>query len=174
VGGRYITVTDVRADADGLRWKPDQPFRDSEIYQSPLTEDLSSVALARLTLRAFLWDWHLDFLADTAQLIMSELATNAIKFGSGVGLASIYLRDEGPDHGVLVMEVTDDSQEMPVLSQAGPNDECHRGLVLVDQLAGKWGVELLGGQKVIWAHLEYDDTTTRVGPPASGGGNPDS
>jgi serine/threonine-protein kinase RsbW len=121
----------------------DESFRDSEIYQSPLTKDLSSVALARLTLRAFLWDWHLDYLADTAQLIISELAANAIKFGSGIGLTSIYVRDERPNRGSLVMEVTDDSQEMPVLSQAGPGDESHCGLVLVDQLASEWGGELL-------------------------------
>jgi anti-sigma regulatory factor (Ser/Thr protein kinase) len=142
----------------------DEPFRDSEIYQSPLTKDFSSVALARLTLRAFLWDWHLDYLADTAQLIISELATNSLKFGTGTGLTSIYLRDDGPDQGSLVMEVTDDSPEMPVLSQAGPSDECHRGLVLVDGLASKWGVELLSGQKVVWATLEYDDRTAQGNP----------
>jgi hypothetical protein len=156
-----------------------EPFRDSEIYQSPLTKDLSSVALAWLTLSAFLWDWHLDYLADTTQLIISELATNALKFGSGTGLTSIYLRDDGPDYGNLVIEVTDDSQEMPVLSPASPIDECHRGLLLVDQLAGKWGVEPLGYQKIVWAHLEYDDKTTqaidshgpstvRIGPPRAG------
>jgi two-component sensor histidine kinase len=139
----------------------DEPFRDSEIYQSPLTEDLSSVALARLTLRAFLWDHHLDYLADTAQLITSELAANAIKFGSGAGLTSIYLRDEGPDHGSLVMEVTDDSPGMPIISPAGPCDECHRGLVLVDRLASKWGVELLDDQKLVWATLEYEDRTAQ-------------
>jgi two-component sensor histidine kinase len=140
----------------------DEPFRDSEIYQSPLTKDLSSVALARLTLRAFLWDRHLDYLADTAQLIISELATNALKFGSGAGLTSIYLHDEDPDHGNLVIEVTDDSQDMPILSHASPNDEHNRGLVLVDQLASKWGVESLGDQKVVWAHLEYDDKTAHA------------
>jgi anti-sigma regulatory factor (Ser/Thr protein kinase) len=139
----------------------DEPFRDSEIYQSPLTKDLSSVALARLTLRAFLWDRHLDYLADTAQLIISELAANAIKFGSGAGLTSVYIRDDSSDHGYLVIEVTDDSPEMPILSQAGPSDECHCGLVLVDQLATKWGVEPLGDHKTVWAHLEYDDTATQ-------------
>jgi anti-sigma regulatory factor (Ser/Thr protein kinase) len=140
-------------------------MRDSEIYQSPLTKDLSSVALARLTLRAFLWDWNLDYLADSAQLIISELATNAIKFGSDAmsGVTSIYIRDDGPDRGTLVIEVTDDSSDLPVLSQACPNDECHRGLVLVDLLAAAWGVEAFERQKIVWACLEYDDRTAPAG-----------
>jgi anti-sigma regulatory factor (Ser/Thr protein kinase) len=129
--------------------------------QEQTAQPRSPVALARLTLRAFLWDWHLDYLSDTAQLIISELATNALKFGSGTGQAGIYLRDDGPDHGHLVIEVTDDGREMPMVSSASPHEECHRGLFLVDQLAGKWGVELLGDQKIVWAHIYFDDKTER-------------
>ena len=50
---------------------------DPNIYSVALDPVLSSVAVARLMLRAALWDWQLDHLADTAQLIMSELAANA-------------------------------------------------------------------------------------------------
>ena len=47
------------------------------MYSVALDSDPSSVGVARLMLRAALWDWQIDHLADTAQLIMSELASNA-------------------------------------------------------------------------------------------------
>jgi anti-sigma regulatory factor (Ser/Thr protein kinase) len=132
---------------------------DPYIYSLTLAPEPSAVALARFTLRAALWDWQIDHLADTAQLIICELATNAIKFANSARIY-IYLREVGSpigNGGTLVIEVIDDSSEMPAIVEAGTDDECHRGLVLVDALATKWGVELLEPGKVVWAQLTYPD-----------------
>jgi two-component sensor histidine kinase len=128
------------------------------MYSVALDPDPSSVGVARLMLRAALWDWQIDHLADTAQLIMSELASNAIKFAKNAE-ALVYLRDrdDGSTGATLAIEVIDDSLELPRIVQAGPDDESHRGLVLVDALSSKWGAELLDSGKSVWVHIEYDE-----------------
>jgi anti-sigma regulatory factor (Ser/Thr protein kinase) len=132
---------------------------DPHIYSATLAPEPSSVALARLTVMAALWDWRIGHLADTAQLIVSELATNAIKFANTVTIYVFILGDRGGlgNGDTLAIEVIDDSPVMPAIVDADVDDESHRGLMLVDALATKWGVDHLDPGKTVWAHLRYDD-----------------
>ncbi|MFF9631893.1 SpoIIE family protein phosphatase [Streptomyces fradiae] len=89
--------------------------------------------------------WGLSEMAFTTELILSELITNAIRYGS----APVHVRlihDRG-----LTCEVSDSSSTSPHLRYAASTDEGGRGLFLVAQLAERWGTRYTGQGKVIWA-----------------------
>ena len=85
--------------------------------------------------------------ADAAELLVSELVTNAVRFSgdparplryserASAGLISLSLRHflEG-----LLIEVFDTDANPPVLSDSDLYDENGRGLMLVDALAREW------------------------------------
>ncbi|WP_373310083.1 ATP-binding protein [Streptomyces purpurascens] len=91
-----------------------------------------------------LTSWELEHLVFTTELIVSELVTNAIRYGGApVGLRLI--RDQR-----LICEVSDPSQTQPHLRRARWTDEGGRGLVLVAQLTHRWGSRYTVAGKTIW------------------------
>ncbi len=105
----------------------------------------SAVACARLHAKQVAWEWGLDTLAETVELVVSELATNAIKAAvtyhdtdSVLGLPVIWLRLTGGD-GQLLVEVWDSNPEPPVRAEANLTMENGRGLLLVDAVSTNWG-----------------------------------
>lgn len=88
--------------------------------------------------------WGLDGLAFTAELILSELITNAIRYGTEL-IHVRMLRDR-----TLVCEVSDSSNTSPHLRYAATTDEGGRGLFLVARLAERWGTRYTPRGKVIW------------------------
>ncbi|WP_412075941.1 SpoIIE family protein phosphatase [Streptomyces xanthophaeus] len=112
--------------------------------------ELSQVAHAREGVVSQLSAWQLDDLAFEAELVVSELVTNAIRYAGGpVGLRLIL--DE-----VLVCEVSDPSSTQPRLRRARETDEGGRGLFLVAQLAERWGCRFTGEGKTIWTEQAID------------------
>ncbi|MGW8063743.1 SpoIIE family protein phosphatase [Streptomyces ziwulingensis] len=98
---------------------------------------------ARVTRR--LAAWGLDELAFTTELILSELVTNAIRYG-GETVQVRMVHDRS-----LICEVFDSSSTSPHLRYAAMTDEGGRGLFLVAQLAERWGTRYTPAGKVIWA-----------------------
>ncbi len=95
--------------------------------------------------------WRLDReVTETAMLLVSELATNAIRHGSPPVRLSLRLTS-----GRLRVEVTDASPAPPRLGRADPEQAGGRGLQLVQELAARWGsqasVSRLG--KTVWFEL---------------------
>lgn len=77
--------------------------------------------------------WGLEDLSMTTELIVSELVTNAIRYGAGpVRLRLLF-------QSALTCEVSDASNTSPRLRHARTTDEGGRGLFLVAQLAHRWG-----------------------------------
>nr|WP_307784044.1 SpoIIE family protein phosphatase [Streptomyces spinoverrucosus] len=107
--------------------------------------DPAAVAEVRAALTRRLTEWGLEDMAFTTELIMSELVTNAIRYG-GTPIRVRVLRDRS-----LICEVFDSSNTAPHLRYAAMTDEGGRGLFLVAQLADRWGTRYLPGGKVIWA-----------------------
>ncbi|MGW0314036.1 ATP-binding protein [Streptomyces flavidovirens] len=93
-------------------------------------------ARLRRVVRAALRHWGWPDLVETAELLLSELATNALRYGNGndVGVR-LYLSG-----GKFVMEVRDGSSQRPVLRHAAHTEKNGRGLFLVDAMADAWGV----------------------------------
>jgi anti-sigma regulatory factor (Ser/Thr protein kinase) len=79
--------------------------------------------------------WRLDReMTETALLLVSELATNAIRHGTPPVRLSLRL-----NHDRLRVEVTDSSPTLPELSHPGPDQVGGRGLQIVQRLADTWG-----------------------------------
>ncbi|MFI9275993.1 SpoIIE family protein phosphatase [Kitasatospora sp. NPDC052896] len=89
--------------------------------------------------------WGLEELSFTAELILSELITNAVRYGAEP-IRVRMLRDRS-----LVFEVSDGSSTAPHLRYAASTDEGGRGLFLVAQLAERWGTRYTARGKVIWS-----------------------
>ena len=95
-------------------------------------------------------------LSDLAELVVSELVTNALRHGIPsarklVGEHSVRLRLLAQAPFVMCM-VTDPGADIPVLRESGPTAESGRGLNVVDSCCVRWGWHLLDeGGKVVWA-----------------------
>ncbi|MGV9273154.1 SpoIIE family protein phosphatase [Streptomyces griseosporeus] len=89
--------------------------------------------------------WDLEELAFTTELILSELVTNAIRYGSAPVRVRLLL------DRTLICEVSDGSSTSPHLRYAAASDEGGRGLFLVAQLAERWGTRYTPTGKIIWA-----------------------
>ncbi|MFF9205060.1 SpoIIE family protein phosphatase [Streptomyces sp. NPDC014986] len=110
-----------------------------------LPADPAMVAEARKTATRQLDHWGLDELVFTTELVVSELVTNAIRHASGpVRLRLIRGR-------ALVCEVFDGGATAPHLRHPRAMDEGGRGLLLVSQLAQRWGTRFVPQGKIIWA-----------------------
>jgi len=136
-----------------------------------LAADPSAVPWARRVLRQTLQEWQLSDLSDTAQLLVSELVTNAVK-ATGTGGAP------GPEPGwrdligltleltdaCLLLEVWDADPRPPVLRDAGLAAEGGRGLLIVEALSSKWGQEPAAGGKTVWCELELPEAVAAALP----------
>ncbi|KUO09429.1 SpoIIE family protein phosphatase [Streptomyces sp. DSM 15324] len=110
-----------------------------------LPSDPAAVAGARRMADDQLAAWGLAEMAFATELIVSELVTNAIRYGS----APIQLRLIRGD--ALICEVSDGTSTAPHLRRARIFDEGGRGLLLVAQLAQRWGSRQTPTGKTIWA-----------------------
>ncbi|MFI1335068.1 SpoIIE family protein phosphatase [Streptomyces sp. NPDC020845] len=109
-----------------------------------LPADPAEVSRARQEVIARLTEWGLDAPAFTTELIVSELVTNAIRYGREP-LQLRLLRERA-----LICEMADGSSTSPRLRRARTTDEGGRGLFLVAQLARRWGTRYTEHGKVIW------------------------
>jgi anti-sigma regulatory factor (Ser/Thr protein kinase) len=118
----------------------------------------ASVKTGRDFTRATLAEWDMPALADVAELVVSELMTNALRHGipSSCQLVSehcVRLRLLAQAPFVMCM-VTDPGADIPVLRESGPTSESGRGLNVVESCSVRWGWHLLDdGGKVVWALL---------------------
>jgi anti-sigma regulatory factor (Ser/Thr protein kinase) len=88
-------------------------------------------------------------LVEDVQLVVSELATNALVHGEA-GFA-VKLR-VGND--VVVVEIEDGSHRGPVMRAPADLDTNGRGVAIVEALSNKWGVKrYAGGGKAVWAEF---------------------
>jgi PAS domain S-box-containing protein len=110
-----------------------------------LPTDPAVVADARARASHQLAAWGLEEITFTTELLVSELVTNAIRHAHEPVQLRIIL------DGVLSCEVSDGSSSAPQLRRADRYDEDGRGLMLVAQLAERWGTRHTGAGKIIWA-----------------------
>jgi len=109
--------------------------------------DPSAVALIRKGVSQRLSEWGLGDFTYPAELIASELVTNAIRYGDDpIALRLIYDR-------ILICEVSDASSTAPHLRRARDWEEGGRGLMLVAQMAHRWGTRHSLTGKTIWAEI---------------------
>jgi serine phosphatase RsbU (regulator of sigma subunit)/anti-sigma regulatory factor (Ser/Thr protein kinase) len=113
-----------------------------------LPSELTSASRARTVIRRPLRRWGLTDLLPTAELLVSELVTNAVRYAQG----KIELRLV-KENDALFCEVLDDSAALPRLRHPDDSDERGRGLQVVSQLAQRWGARRAASGKVVWCEL---------------------
>jgi serine phosphatase RsbU (regulator of sigma subunit)/PAS domain-containing protein len=118
-----------------------------QVASITLSPQPMSVRSARGFVRSTLLAWGLDTVVDTAELVASELVTNAVRHATGwVGLR--LLRGQA-----IVCEVTDGSVSSPLLRAPDVFDISGRGVQMVNVLAQRWGTRTVPGGKIVWCEL---------------------
>lgn len=113
--------------------------------------DPAAVSRIRAEATRRLESWGLGGVAFTTELILSELVTNAIRYGaSPISLRLLRDRDS------LICEVADGTSTSPHLRRAAFTDEGGRGLFLVAQMSRRWGTRYTDRGKIIWAEQALD------------------
>ncbi|MGW0997047.1 SpoIIE family protein phosphatase [Streptomyces sp. NPDC002523] len=120
-------------------------FEPGQVADWDVRSDPAAVSQVRSECAKQLTAWGLEDLTFTTELILSELITNAVRYGTDP-IHVRMLRDRS-----LVCEVSDGSSTAPHLRYAATTDEGGRGLFLVSQLAERWGTRYTARGKVIWS-----------------------
>ncbi|MFC7305299.1 ATP-binding protein [Streptomyces monticola] len=129
-------------------------------YTLQLPHDPRAPGIARITLRAVLDAHEMSELLDAAELLASELVTNAHRHSQGT--YTLRLRPMAPER--LRVSVWDTNPEIPAPFRhwhaprpVPDTDESGRGLFLVQHCADRWGGYQLGDGmggypgKLLWA-----------------------
>ncbi|HEY8980561.1 MAG TPA: ATP-binding SpoIIE family protein phosphatase, partial [Streptomyces sp.] len=114
------------------------------------------IAEARHQLRDLLHDWHSADQLDSAVLLLSELLTNVLVHTDADALLLAEIAGT-PGTRRLRVEVTDTTDDLPHKRRPGELASSGRGLVLMDLLADRWGVDPRGEGKSIWFELYEDE-----------------
>ena len=113
------------------------------------------VWLARQVTREVLAAWQLAHVEETAVLLVSELVTNALRHACDTGAIGLELTSAGT---WLRVEVQDGDPRWRFSRRPADCDESGFGFVLVDSLAGRWGVRRVSAGKAVWAELDASRT----------------
>ena len=156
----------------------------SSVDQWPLQSFLELGALpgavpcARLHTRHVLWEWGLAGLAESTELLVSEMITNGVQASRAMTRAAVRLWLVS-DRVRVVILAWDASPLPPVPADPRADSENGRGLLLVDAISERWGWYLPGNQpgtdapdqhgKVVWAVVQL----TTGQRPGEGDGNGD-
>ncbi|MEU9452579.1 ATP-binding protein [Streptomyces sp. NPDC048277] len=150
------------------------PFAEPWQYELHFPRDPRGPAIARTTLKAVLGAHGLGEFTDRAELLTSELTTNAVRYS--LGPATVRLCWTNP---VLRVSVTDTCPLVPVpFAAAGLEAERGRGLLILDLLADDWGGCRLGesvfgvGGKSVWFELVLGGGDRPPGGGIGGGAEP--
>ncbi|MGW3730077.1 SpoIIE family protein phosphatase [Streptomyces sp. NPDC000851] len=117
-----------------------------------LPNEPATVPSARHLATRKLEQWGLKQLQPTAELIVSELVTNAIRHGDGP------IRLRLIQHRVLTCEVSDTNTSHPRPRHPRSLDDNGRGLRLVAQLSSRYGSRSISDGKIVWAEQDLPAT----------------
>ncbi|MFB7462909.1 SpoIIE family protein phosphatase [Streptomyces sp. NPDC056224] len=127
------------------------------IAEWDVAPDPAAVSPVRGACSRRLAEWGLEDIAFTTELILSELLTNAIRYGTEpIRVRLLYDRS-------LICEVSDGSSTSPHLRRAEATDEGGRGLFLVAQFAERWGTRYTARGKIIWSEQALQAGATAPG-----------
>ena len=126
-----VTGIDAAPSCSGL-----SVARASRLELGPLP---SAVPCARLHAKVILQEWNLVHVTDEAELIVSELTTNALKASMSLAETQPIAMDLLASHDWLIVQVWDALPAAPDLRPHAPDAETGRGLQIVSMLSDRWG-----------------------------------
>jgi anti-sigma regulatory factor (Ser/Thr protein kinase) len=113
----------------------------------------TSAALARKQVRRYLSDLGLEAVESSAELVASELVTNAVCHGTG----PIELRLSCASHRLRIGVFDGDSRSVRrARRDPGPASSSGRGLQIVGAVCAEWGIDAQDRGKVVWAELPLE------------------
>jgi anti-sigma regulatory factor (Ser/Thr protein kinase) len=114
--------------------------------------DLRAVPETRRELRELLRHWGRPGRSEIAELLTSELVTNALVHTDREAVLTAVV-----EPGQLRVEVRDFVSRRPRICAPDTDDGTHgRGLVLVDAFADAWGVQAHEVGKSVWFELDAE------------------
>jgi PAS domain S-box-containing protein len=127
----------------------------------------SSVREARRMVRDSLVVARREDLVETAELLVSEIVTNAlVHAGTSIDVAFSFV------DGGLRIEVTDGSPHAPTPRGYGPAAGTGRGLMLLEQMVDEWGVVPDDPGKTVWFQIASRCDPDRRSPAPEGSTGP--
>ncbi len=139
-GGRKDDVALLMARLNGVTQE--------DVAHWQLDREPRAAGRARRLVREQLAGWGLGAVVENAELLVSELVTNAVRHAGGGRIDLRLVRTD-----VLLCEVEDAEHSLPTLCSAGPEDEAGRGLSVVERLAREWGASRSAAGKSVWFEL---------------------
>jgi serine phosphatase RsbU (regulator of sigma subunit) len=152
----------------GSSRQPQRPVRRTVL--SVAQAEPERIAEARGQVRDVLHDWADADQVDAAVLMVSEMVTNVLLHTDGDALLIAEISGERGARRIRV-DVADGSDELPHRRSPGELASSGRGLVLMELLAGAWGVDPRGDGKSTWFEL-YEAEGDAAGPLPSDGPEP--
>ncbi|MGW6534552.1 SpoIIE family protein phosphatase [Streptomyces sp. NPDC055051] len=135
-----------------LRRSPDPGTqRAPRIHQYIHQADPQGLSDARAAVGQALRDWGMSELADDAELLTGELLVNVLLHTEGGAVLTLEVLPE-PVRRVR-LSVQDRSSAWPRRRTPGEAATSGRGLLLLDALASRWGVEPRGEGKAVWCEI---------------------
>ncbi|EYT78276.1 serine/threonine protein phosphatase [Streptomyces sp. Tu 6176] len=131
-------------------WHPVASATGCPSYSGVFPRDERAAGEARVMVATVLAVWHLPRLVADAELVASELVTNAVRHARGPDGGMTVTRT---GHTKVRVAVTDGSPLLPRLRVADLLAETGRGLRLVDGLSQDWGVTPCVRGKSVWAEV---------------------
>ncbi|GII88550.1 hypothetical protein Ssi03_65400 [Sphaerisporangium siamense] len=116
-----------------------------------LVPDAAIVPMTRRRLRRRLASWGVGD-ADVAELLVSEVVTNAMRHSWGA-VMTLSL-----EHDTIRCEVQDTNPTLPRVCEAHDGDEGGRGMYLMEALSTAWGSYRMSTGKVVWFELPAAET----------------
>ncbi|MFF0291782.1 SpoIIE family protein phosphatase [Streptomyces sp. NPDC005262] len=144
--------TQAPADDVTLLLARTRALRPTQVASWDLPNELTTVPNVRHLVARQLSKWGLEPLMAPAELIVSELVTNAIRHCDGPSRLRLI------QHRVLTCEVSDTNTSQPRPRQPQTLDENGRGLFLVARLSRRWGSRPGTDGKVVWAEQDLPPT----------------
>jgi hypothetical protein len=132
----------------------------------PLTTGPAAAGEARRQVRAAIGTWDIPVDPSVAELLTSELVTNAITHVAG----EIVTLAISCSCGQLRVDVYDTSCSLPVLVDASADAETGRGLMLVATLSTEWGFYRIPAGKAVYFALAFQPRLAQVGEGAQAWG----
>lgn len=142
---RALNPRDGRKDDVALLMARLNGIPDDHVAEWQLALDPREVARSRRLVRGKLLDWALPDAVEAAELMVSELVTNAVKHSRCHHIGLRLVRT-----GALLCEVSDDEPAPATLLDAACHDESGRGLLVVSSLAREWGTSTTAHGKTVW------------------------
>jgi hypothetical protein len=134
-----------------------------EHHEIVLAPSLDAPRTARVFLRETLATQQLDGFGELSELLTTELVANVVDHvGSAITLR-VYAVE-----GALRVEVDDASADVPAVQGRNALTPRGNGMLLVDGLANRWGVDQRAAGKTVWFELDVVTATEEVhgdGPP---------